>query len=172
MAVDLRLQLVTMLPRMRRFARALSGASDRADDLVQSACERALRGAESFEAGTRLDSWLFRIIQNLWIDERRKVATRGVETAIDDDAAHEATDGARVMEARLAATSVLAAMARLPDDQRAVLALVCVEDLSYREAAEALSIPVGTVMSRLARARKALAAEMGLDATATAGGAE
>jgi len=173
MAVDVRLQIVTMLPRLRRFARSLTGEVDRADDLVQAACERALRGIDGWQAGTRLDSWLYRIMQNLWIDEMRKRKTRGTEKPIEDAYNLTGEDGARVAEGRLATSEVMQALGRLPEEQRAVISLVCIEDLSYREAASILGIPVGTVMSRLARSRIALADMLGLakqDATTTQAG--
>jgi RNA polymerase sigma-70 factor, ECF subfamily len=162
MAVDVRLQVVTMLPRLRRFARSLAGDADRADDLVQGTCERALRGIDGWQAGTRLDSWLYRIMQNLWIDEMRKWKTRGSEQPIDEAFDLPGEDGARVVEGRLAASEVMRALGRLPEDQRAVVSLICIEDLSYHEAASILGIPVGTVMSRLARSRLAIGNMLGL----------
>jgi RNA polymerase sigma-70 factor (ECF subfamily) len=161
MSVDIRLQLVTMLPRLRRFAVALSGNRDKADDLVQGTCERALRGADSWQPGTRLDSWLYRIMQNLWIDEMRKARTKGTEQPVDESFDLVGEDGVRTAEASLAASDVMAALARLPDEQRTIVTLVCVEDMSYREVADILSIPIGTVMSRLSRARRALAQALG-----------
>jgi RNA polymerase sigma-70 factor (ECF subfamily) len=162
MAVDVRLQVVTMLPRLRRFARSIAGDTDRADDLVQGTCERALRGIDGWQAGTRLDSWLYRIMQNLWIDEVRKRKTRGSEQPIEEAFDLAGEDGSRVAEGRLTASDVMRALDRLPDDQRAVISLVCIEDLSYQEAASVLDIPVGTVMSRLARSRLALGDTLGL----------
>lgn len=161
MSVDVRFQLVTMLPRLRRFAVSLTGSRERADDLVQATCERALRAADSWTPGSRLDSWLYRIMQNLWIDETRKRKTEGTVEPIDETFDLVGEDGERVVHSRLAAAAVNKALAKLPDDQRSVILLVCVEELSYRDAAEALEIPIGTVMSRLARARKALAAALG-----------
>jgi RNA polymerase sigma-70 factor (ECF subfamily) len=162
MAVDVRLQVVTMLPRLRRFARSLAGDADQADELVQGTCERALRGIDGWQAGTRLDSWLYRIMQNLWIDEMRKRKTRGSEQPIDEAFDLPGEDGSRVVEGRLTASEVMRALGRLPDDQRAVISLICIEDLSYREAASILGIPVGTVMSRLARSRLAIGDMLGL----------
>ena len=151
--------LVALLPRLRRFARALSGSADRADDLVQSACERALRAQASFVPGTRLDAWMFRIIRNLWIDGLRADgggARRQVP--IEEADAVTAPHGPAAAEAALALDDVRRAMAALPEPQREIIVLVCIEGLSYREAAEVLDVPIGTVMSRLARARLALAA--------------
>jgi RNA polymerase sigma-70 factor, ECF subfamily len=171
MGIDIRLQVVTMLPRLRRFARSLAGDADRADDLVQGTCERALRGLDGWQAGTRLDSWLYRIMQNLWIDEIRRRNTRRTEQPIEEAFDLAGDDGERVVEGRLTAQEVMRALGQLSEEQRAVVSLVCIEDLSYREAAVALNIPVGTVMSRLARSRLALGEMLGLgrqDALTTA----
>jgi RNA polymerase sigma-70 factor (ECF subfamily) len=163
MSVDIRLQLVTMLPRLRRFAVSLAGNRDRADDLVQGTCERALKSADSWQPGTRLDSWLYRIMQNMWIDEMRKMKTRGQELQVDDAYELAGEDGVRTVEASLAASEVMVALAKLPEEQRVIVTLICVEDLSYREASEILGIPIGTVMSRLSRARRALAEALGAE---------
>ncbi len=174
MGVDIRLQLVTMLPRLRRFAVSLTGSRDRADDLVQGTCERALKAADSWQAGTRLDSWLYRIMQNLWIDEMRKMKTRGQEQPVEEAYGLAGEDGARSAEASLAASEVMVALGKLPEEQRVVITLVCVEDMSYREASDILGIPIGTVMSRLSRARRALAEALGagsLDEAMRFGGA-
>lgn len=127
-----------------------------ADDLVQAACERAIIGADGFAPDTRFDAWMFRILRNLWIDQLRRRKTAGPQTDIED--AHEVSSpvGVAQVHARMDLSDVLAALQKLPEEQREVLVLVCVEDFSYREASEVLSIPIGTVMSRLARARKNL----------------
>jgi RNA polymerase sigma-70 factor (ECF subfamily) len=149
--------MVALLPRLRRFACGLTGSLADADDLVQSACERALSRIEQWQPGTRLDSWMFRIAQNLWIDRIRQ--SRGREILLPAEALAERSvgDAVREQEARLAMTAVRREIAKLPEDQRAVLMLVTVEGVSYKEASEILEIPIGTVMSRLARARLALA---------------
>lgn len=156
--VDVRFQreLVELVPRLRRFAYALTGSSDAGDDLVQAACERALRNAEQFRPGTRMDSWMFRIMQNLWLDDRRRQRVRGVQ--IDPETASLSDDGqgARQVEDQVALAQVRAAVDALPHDQRSVLVLVAIEGLNYREAADVLDLPMGTVMSRLARARARL----------------
>ena len=148
-------QLIAVLPRLRRFARGLSGSATEADDLVQAACERALARAHQFQEGTRFDSWMFRIVQTIWIDQLR---ARDVRKE-DSDVAEErlGTDApVRRIEARLALGEVRRAVEHLQPDQRATLMLVTVEGLSYKEAAEVAGVPVGTIMSRLARARVAL----------------
>jgi len=148
--------LVLLYPRLRRFAIRLAGSPIKADDLVQDACERALSRQHQWQRGTRLDSWLYRIIYNCWTDEQRSARVR--KTAPLEDAANiPADEGERVIDARLILEVVCRELDNLPDEQRAVLVLVCIKGLSYREVAAILGIPIGTVMSRLARGRLALA---------------
>jgi RNA polymerase sigma-70 factor (ECF subfamily) len=157
MQEDIKLEMVALVPRLRRFAYAISGSRDEGEDLVQSACLRALDRLEQFQPGTRLDSWMFRIVQTTWIDRARRRGRRG--EVGDPDRIDRTSDdglGARSAESRMILAQVRQAMSSLPEDQRAVLALVAIEGLSYKAAAEALDIPVGTVMSRLARARAKL----------------
>lgn len=160
---QLRAEMVELLPRLRRFARGLAGAPDQADDLVQSACERALARIDQYQPGTRLDSWMFRIVQTIYLDDRRAVKVRTGEGRIDASLVEDelAFDGGRGLEAHMTYEAVRAAIAQLPDEQRVVLTFVCIEGQSYKEAAASLGIPIGTVMSRLARARAALAKRMG-----------
>lgn len=148
--------LVALVPQLRRFAYTLTGNRDAGDDLVQSGCERALRHFERFQPGTRLDSWMYRIIQNLWLDDRRRQQVRG--TSVDPDLVALSDDGvgARSAEDRMTLEQVRVLVADLPEDQRLVLALVAIEGRSYREVAEMLALPIGTVMSRLSRARARL----------------
>lgn len=163
-------QLIAFLPRLRRFAISLCKSGDVADDLVQAACERALASADRFEPGTRFDAWMFRILRNLWIDQVRKQQTRGPEQDVDALPDIAGAMGEREVEARLMVKSVAEAIDLLPEEQREVLLLVCVEELSYREASDVLAIPIGTVMSRLARARKTLAEATGIsDGSARSG---
>ncbi len=171
---QVREEMVALLPRLRRFARGLAGAPDQADDLVQAACERALTRIDQWQPGTRLDSWMFRIVQTIWLDERRAVKVRTGEGRIDAEMAEDelAFDGGRGLEAHMTYEAVRAAMATLPEDQRAVLVLVCVEGQSYKEAAAALDIPIGTVMSRLARARAGLVKRLGESGESLASPAE
>lgn len=157
---ELGYRIVALLPRLRGFARALARSHDAADDLVQATCEKALRYRESWTPGTKLDAWLFRIMRNHWIDTVRR---NRPEVPADDEGIAGALpleDGRRTAEARLALADVRRIANALPDEQRAVLMLVCIEEMSYRETAELLDVPIGTVMSRLARARAALVAAM------------
>lgn len=149
-------QLIAMLPRLRRFAVGLTGSPDEADDLVQAACERALSRLHQWQPGTRLDSWMYRIIQTIWIDGGRRRAVRGEHMPLDRIAELPGSDGRDAVEARLTLDAVRHAIGRLPEEQRVPLLLVCVEGLSYREASETLDIRMGTLMSRLHRARQRL----------------
>jgi RNA polymerase sigma-70 factor (ECF subfamily) len=125
--------------------------------LVQGACERALLAAASWTPGTRFDAWMFRIIRNLWIDTLRRRRTEGVVVDIADHLDLAGSSGAQEVDTLLMLHQVRSALAKLPPDQREVLVLVCIEDMSYRDAAEILGVPMGTVMSRLCRARQRLA---------------
>jgi RNA polymerase sigma-70 factor, ECF subfamily len=148
-------QLIAVLPRLRRFAAGLTRSASEADDLVQAACERALAREHQFQEGTRFDSWMFRIVQTIWIDQLR---ARDIRKE-DGDIAEErlgTDEPVRRVEARLALSEVRRALSLLPPDQRATLMLVTVEGLSYKQAADVAGVPVGTIMSRLARARVAL----------------
>jgi len=149
-------QLVALLPRLRRFARGLARGSEEGDDLVQAACERALARHDQFEPGTRLDSWMYRIVQNLWLDSRRRQKKEAIALDPVDLAEHATPVGANAAEDGLYLAQVREAIAQLPEEQCAVLMLVSVEGLAYKDAAEILDLPLGTVMSRLSRARVAL----------------
>jgi RNA polymerase sigma-70 factor (ECF subfamily) len=147
--------MVELLPRLRRLARVLARDSADADDLVQLSIERGLTRRSQWAAGTRLDSWMFRIMKNAWIDEARARQRKVRVFAPSEEGARVGDDG-RAAERRLEAAEVEQAMLRLPDDQRIAVALVLVEGLSYKEAAEVLQIPMGTLTSRLVRGRTAL----------------
>jgi RNA polymerase sigma-70 factor (ECF subfamily) len=153
-------QLVAVLPRLRRFARGLTGSVAEADDLVQAACERALTREHQFQEGTRFDSWMFRIVQTIWIDQIRARDVRKEEPETEAERIGS-DEPMRRVEARLALGEVRLALKELPPEQRAALLLVTVDGLSYKEAAAVAEVPVGTIMSRLARARMALQAKVG-----------
>lgn len=156
MSEDVRQQIIALLPRLRRFALGLTGSRDDADDLVQAACERALSRLHQWQPDTRLDSWMFRIVKTIWIDQWRANRARGEHVDLDSIEPPTGSNGRHVTEARNTLEVVCRAMERLPDEQRLVLTLVSVDGLSYEEAAAVLEVPVGTVMSRLARARRRL----------------
>jgi len=151
----IRHQMVQLLPRLRRFAIALTGSTADGDDLVQDTVERALKNLHAWEAGTRLDSWMFRIAKNRFIDNRRSA---GRAKTVTIDAADEAAalDGEQAMQSYLGFQDAAAALQTLPAEQRQAVALVLVDGLSYREAADILEIPIGTLTSRISRARQAL----------------
>jgi RNA polymerase sigma-70 factor (ECF subfamily) len=153
--------LLAVLPQVSRFARSLTGNRHDADDLLQATVERVLeRGMPNDVDALR---WTFKVCKNLWIDDRRAHAVRLKTAALPELAEEPSVSGETTATAELTLREVDRAMATLPDEQRAVLALVAVEGLSYREAADALEIPIGTVMSRLARARAALAERFDTD---------
>ena len=156
---ELRQAIAELLPRLRRFGRTLAHSREDADDLVQLAIEKALTRTDQWTPGTRLDSWMFRIMQNAWIDELRARERRG-QTFLPEEAGEHVGDGT-APGAPLDAILVRKAVARLSDEHRAVVGLVLVEGQSYEEAALTLGVPVGTVTSRLARAREALQAMLG-----------
>lgn len=145
-------ELASLLPKLRRFAYGLTGSRDEGDDLVQSACERALGRLHQWRPGTRLDSWMYRIIQTVWIDRVRRQRFR-LQAEPDSVERLEGGNTEREMEARLDLARVHRMVQRLPEQQRLVLMLVTVEGLSYKDAAAILDVPIGTVTSRLARAR-------------------
>lgn len=153
---SIREELVALLPRLRRFALGLTGSRDQADDLVQNACERALKNLHQYQADTRFDSWMFRITKNIWIDTWRARKAQGLNVELET-AEYEARGYCKEdVENRHTLAAVSRAMQKLPEDQRVVLTLVSVEGLSYKEAAKVLEVPAGTVMSRLSRARRRL----------------
>lgn len=159
MPADVRRDLVALLPRLRRFAFSLSGSIEEADDIVQASCERALSRLHQFAPGTRLDSWMFRIIQNEWLGRLRLSGRRKYvsEAEIADSLSFDARIPEQI-EARKDLTVVFSEIEQLPPEQRVVLALVAIDGHSYQQAADLLDIPIGTVMSRLSRARIKLAA--------------
>src|SRR5215469_12456532 len=136
-ADTIRAQMVQLLPRLRRFAVALTGSTADGDDLVQDTVERALKSLHQWEPGTRLDNWMFRIAKNRFIDTRRSHKRSGVVTMeTPEDAPSVVSDGARAAEAKLMLADAAAALQKLPVEQREALALVALEGLSYRDAAD------------------------------------
>lgn len=150
---EFRNAVIAALPRLRRFCQGLAGNAQDGDDLMQSTVERALSRADQFEEGTRIDSWMFRIAQNLRIDAARSAQRRGHQVPIEDMPDAMGEDGRTTVENRSDLAAAQRALQAVPEDQRAAFLLVVVEGMSYREAAEVLEVPLGTIMSRLARAR-------------------
>jgi RNA polymerase sigma-70 factor, ECF subfamily len=145
-------RILELLPKLRRFARSLTRNPHDADDLLQGALERALTHLEQWQPDTRLDSWLYTIVRHAWIDELRSRARRE-RTAGDAGQIEALADPRGDASGTL---SVQQAMAQLPEDQRLAVALVLIEGLPYREAAQIIGVPMGTLTSRLARGRQAL----------------
>lgn len=151
-------EITQLLPALRRYAFSLTGTMADADDLLQSTVERLL--TRSIPEDVALAAWAFRICRNCWVDEHRSRQVR--ERAVNDPALQESqqVDGEKQVHQQMTLEKVNAAMGSLKDGQREIVSLVAIEGLSYKEVAESLGIPVGTVMSRLARARSALAAQL------------
>jgi RNA polymerase sigma-70 factor, ECF subfamily len=161
-----RKDLVALLPRLRRFALSLTRNAADADDLVQEACMRAISASDSWDPMQGLDRWVFRILRNLWIGELRKRQVRlgqGHVAADETDELRLETTG----EDHLALKQLMGRLADLPSGHAAVLLLVAVEGYSYKEAADLLDVPQGTIMSRLFRARQMLAARLATPAEVT-----
>lgn len=158
---QLRSEIAAMLPRLRRFARALTGQAADADDIVQIAIERALTRLDQFQPGTRLDAWVLTIVRNAWIDEARARQRRAQVFADAELGERVGHGGEAAAHAKLEANDVRKAMQSLPEEQREAVALVCVDGLAYREAAAVLGVPIGTLTSRLARGREALQRMLG-----------
>lgn len=152
-----RKELLELAPRLRRFARVLTGNMADADDVTQAGLEKAMRNIDQWQPGTRLDSWLFAIARNLWIDDRRRAHNRSPHDDVSEMFDLSGEDGVDVVETRSRDFAVRRAVDRLPEEQRVLIGLVVMDGYAYREAAEMLSMPIGTVMSRLSRAKAALA---------------
>ena len=144
-------RIVELIPRLRRYARALAGDRARADDLVQDTLERAWNKFHLWRPGSDLRAWLFTVMHNVYVNQIR--ASRD-HASLDDDGADVAVTGTQ--GASLEIRDLERALSLLPAEQREVLLLIALEDMSYTEAAAALDIPIGTVMSRLSRAREKL----------------
>jgi RNA polymerase sigma-70 factor (ECF subfamily) len=145
-------RIIELLPKLRRFARSLTRNPHDADDLLQAALERALTHLEQWQADTRLDSWLYTIVKHAWIDElrsrtrRERVFDAADQTEAVPDHRGDASDSLAVEQA----------LQQLPEEQRLAVALVLIEGLPYKEAAQIIGVPMGTLTSRLARGRQAL----------------
>jgi RNA polymerase sigma-70 factor, ECF subfamily len=155
-AEAVRTGLSAHLTRLWRYGLVLSRRRDVAEDLVQATCMRALERAEQFEPGTRLDRWLFAILHSIWLNEVRSRRIRLGQGFVDADEVLT-VDGAAAIETHVLAGQVLKLVEALPEAQRVTVFLAYVEQMSYREVAEILKVPIGTVMSRLAAARTKLA---------------
>lgn len=147
-------ELTSLVPMIRRFAYSLTGSMADADDLLQSTVERVL--SKKVPKDVDLNKWVFRVCRNLWIDEYRSRKVRQEAAQQPELSEGQIVDGERAIAGEMELERVNRAMDRLPNDQRSILALVALQGMSYKEVAATLEIPMGTVMSRLARARAAL----------------
>jgi RNA polymerase sigma factor (sigma-70 family) len=150
--------LAALLPRLRRFAYGLSRHATDADDLTQATVERALNARVQWQPGTRLDAWVFRIMRNQWIDTARSRQRHERWLAPEIAGANVSTNGAPAIEAAVELRYLMRALSQLPDEQREAVALVSIDGMAYRDAANLLDIPIGTLTSRLIRGRQALLA--------------
>ncbi len=146
--------LEVQIPRLRRYARALTRDAVRADDLVQSCLVRALAKAHLWQEGTDLRAWLFTILHNQHVNDVRRAVREGVNIPVEDMAPHLAAPASQIANLRL--RDLDRSLARLPHEQRQVLLLVGVEGMRYEEVAAVLDVPVGTVRSRVSRGREIL----------------
>ncbi len=153
-------RLVAFLPRLRRFCHGLTGNADLGDDLLQATFERALSRIEQWQAGTNLENWVFRLASNLNIDRLRAQRVRGVPVEIEEAYDLAGDDELERLEYRSELEAVKSALAAMPVELRSVVAAVVLDGQTYREAAEVLEIPIGTVMSRLSRARQIIEARV------------
>ena len=162
---DMMLLVEPLIPALRRYARSLLGERAAADDLLQDCLERAITRWHQRRGDGDVKTWLFTILHNLAISQLRQSARRGRHVELDE-VSETVVARPPTQEAGLQHRDLLNALGTLPEEQRSVLLLVSVEDLSYAETARVLDIPIGTVMSRLARAREKLARAMAPDAGA------
>jgi RNA polymerase sigma-70 factor (ECF subfamily) len=165
---DIRHELVAHLGRLWRYGLVLSRRRDVAEDLVQATCLRALEHTKQYQPGTRVDRWLLSILHSIWINEVRSRRIRMGQGFVEASSSL-VLDGARDIETRALANQILRRVDALPEAQRTVVFLTYVEGFSYREVADLLGIPIGTVMSRLASARVRLANEDHSNAAARVG---
>lgn len=153
---QIRQQMTAILPQLQRFAFALTGSHADAEDLLQATCLRAIENLDKWHAGTRLDSWMYRLAQNIFKNEIRHnaVKRRHQQAVLSEDA--RSVDGVNEAVHKNELQKVALSIEKLPQEQRTVLLLVAVEGYGYKEAAEILDVPMGTITSRLSRARKTL----------------
>ena len=157
LAPEVHKELLALLPRLRRFALSLTGSIEDAEDLLHSTVEKALSRLDQFQPGSGLDRWMFRICKNAWLDEWRQRKVRGPSIDPDDTKFEPSIDGEAHAIKNIELQELNKAMQTLPEQQRMLLVLIVVEGYSYKEVSSMLDVPIGTVMSRLARARKKVA---------------
>lgn len=153
---DIHCRMVNILPRLRRFVHSLTNGANCSEDLVQETYVRALAHLDQWQPGSRLDSWMFRIARNLWIDQMRSEKSRGEVIDIEVVDHLLSCDGQLLAENRLLLEALRRDIAELPEEQRNVINLIWFYGMSYKETGKLLDVPAGTVMSRMARVRGAL----------------
>ena len=153
--MEFRIQLTKELPHLRRFARALCGDAALADDLVQDCVERAMGKSHLYDPSRPLRAWLYAVLRNIFISGLRRDRRSSVIKTVDDLVEREDAVAA-AQEDRISVKQISEALDRLPTQHREVIVLVGLEEMSYRDVAEILAVPIGTVMSRLSRARSQL----------------
>lgn len=154
--------LIKLLPNLRRFGISLSRNEDVAEELVQITVERAISSWQGYDKSMRLEPWLFRIMRNAFIDMTRRSKVRGTQVDVSGNPDILSLDPRAGIEARLMLAATRRAILSLSPEHQQVLELVCISDLSYAEAALVMEVPKGTIMSRLSRARSALASKLGI----------
>lgn len=152
--------MIVLRPRLLRFALSLARNRDEAEDLVQATYARAIERIDQYRLGTRLVGWLFSILNSIWVNQVRSADVRHRHAEYTRLAVVETEHPWPGLEARQSLARVRRRVAELPEDQRAALMLIAVEGLSYREASDILNVPMGTLASRLARARYTLRAAL------------
>ena len=164
---EFRSRLVAFLPRLRRFCHALAGDREVGDDLLQAVVEHALTRMDRWQPGTSLENWVFRMARNLHIDHFRAARRRGV--AVDIDELHDLAghDQQAALESRSDLEAVQRALSAMPVELREVMTAVVIDEQPYKDAAVLLDIPIGTVMSRLSRARKFVESSVSATVAAT-----
>src|SRR5262245_53298717 len=157
---EIQWRMSQLLPRLRRFALALTGEKGSACELAQDTAGGRHGSSAQGKRGTRPDSWMYRIAQNICVDHHRGRKAQGDQRQLDEIENLVGMDGRNITESRLTLAAVTESISRLPPEQQVLVAMVCVEGISYKEAANILGIPIGTVMSRLSRARQSLYATL------------
>jgi RNA polymerase sigma-70 factor (ECF subfamily) len=147
-------ELLAAIPRLRRYARVLTGEATKADDLVQETLARAWEKRRLWTAGSDLRAWLFTIMHNVFVNQRASARREAQNISLDDDDCTIEIPVRANQQVRVELQEILREVDKLPEEQREVLLLAAVEELRYEEIAVVLGIPVGTVMSRLSRARE------------------
>ena len=153
---DIRSRLVEQIPRLRRYALALTRNAATADDLVQDCLTRALAKVHLWQEGTDLRAWLFTILHNQYDNQVRRAVREGTVVALSDTEAKQELTISPNQDKRLELRDLERALAKLPEEQRSALLLVGMECMRYEEVAAVLNVPVGTIRSRLSRGREAL----------------